>query len=90
MCVQFQRISIILNNILPDIYVITPVISAPVSLAFSPHTVLKILILNKISSFSVSALSFKTYSNFTLGIKDPMVFNVPSICHNATVVHNVR
>ncbi|XP_052791315.1 uncharacterized protein LOC128225250 [Mya arenaria] len=41
------------------------------------------------SAAGVSALSMKTYSNFTLGIKDPIVFNVPSICNNATYLQKL-
>lgn len=37
------------------------------------------------SAQGVSALGFKTYTNITTGIKDTSVFDVPSICTNATV-----
>ena len=39
---------------------------------------------------AVSALSSKTFTNFTLGIKDPIVFHVPEICNQAKLVHTVR
>ncbi|KAH3863800.1 uncharacterized protein LOC127866650 [Dreissena polymorpha] len=41
------------------------------------------------SAGGVSALSSKTFTNFTLGIKDPIVFHVPEICNQAKLVHTV-